>query len=127
MFNLNSLLALGLPAGPELIIIAGILVLLFGAKKIPDLMKGIGQGVSQLNVGLRQGKIQAERAIDEMQAQADADERTAAVAKREREMEAKEVKMKAEAAELPEEKKPVQKRKPAAKKKTTRRKTTSKS
>lgn len=32
---------------PELIIIAILLVLLFGAKKIPDLMKGLGSGIKE--------------------------------------------------------------------------------
>lgn len=32
---------------PELIIIALGLVLLFGAKKIPDLMKGLGSGIKE--------------------------------------------------------------------------------
>jgi sec-independent protein translocase protein TatA len=35
----------------ELIIIAIILVLLFGAKKIPDLAKGIGEAIRQLRKG----------------------------------------------------------------------------
>jgi len=36
---------MGMPSGTELLIIFGIIVLLFGAKKIPDLAKGIGQGI----------------------------------------------------------------------------------
>lgn len=32
---------------PEILIIAVVLVLLFGAKKIPDLMKGLGSGVKE--------------------------------------------------------------------------------
>lgn len=32
---------------PELIIILIIVVLLFGAKKVPDLMKGLGTGVKE--------------------------------------------------------------------------------
>lgn len=36
----------------EIIIIALILLLLFGGKKIPELMKGIGQGVKQFKKGL---------------------------------------------------------------------------
>lgn len=37
----------GLPGGPELIIILLIIVLLFGARKIPDLMKGLGSGIRE--------------------------------------------------------------------------------
>ena len=34
-----------MPSGSELLLIFGIVVLLFGAKKIPDLAKGIGKGI----------------------------------------------------------------------------------
>lgn len=34
-----------MPSGTELLLIFGIVILLFGAKKIPDLAKGIGQGI----------------------------------------------------------------------------------
>lgn len=34
-------------SGIELIIIAGIFLLLFGSKKIPDLAKGLGKGIAQ--------------------------------------------------------------------------------
>lgn len=36
-------------AGPDLLIIAFILVLLFGAKKLPELAKGLGQAVREFN------------------------------------------------------------------------------
>ena len=36
----------------EIIIIALIILLLFGGKKIPELMKGIGKGVSNFKKGL---------------------------------------------------------------------------
>jgi len=36
---------MGMPSGTELLLIFGIIVLLFGAKKIPDLAKGVGQGI----------------------------------------------------------------------------------
>ena len=36
---------MSMPSGMELLLIFGIIVLLFGAKKIPDLAKGIGQGI----------------------------------------------------------------------------------
>ena len=31
----------------EIILILAVVILLFGAKKIPDLMKGIGQGINE--------------------------------------------------------------------------------
>ena len=42
---MNTLNLLGPIGGPELIIIALIVLLLFGGKKIPELMKGLGKGV----------------------------------------------------------------------------------
>jgi sec-independent protein translocase protein TatA len=36
---------MGMPSGAELLLIFGIIVLLFGAKKIPDLAKGLGKGI----------------------------------------------------------------------------------
>jgi sec-independent protein translocase protein TatA len=36
---------MGIPSMPELIIILVIIILLFGAKKIPDLAKGLGSGI----------------------------------------------------------------------------------
>ena len=36
---------MGMPSMPELLIILAIVVLLFGAKKIPDLAKGVGKGI----------------------------------------------------------------------------------
>lgn len=41
---------------PEVILIVLALVLLFGAKKIPELMKGLGQGVKSFKDGMN-GKI----------------------------------------------------------------------
>lgn len=42
-----SLLILGMLGGQELIIIALILLLLFGGRKIPELMKGLGKGIKE--------------------------------------------------------------------------------
>jgi len=36
---------MGMPSMPELLVILAIIVLLFGAKKIPDLAKGLGKGI----------------------------------------------------------------------------------
>ena len=36
---------MGMPSMPELLVILAIVVLLFGAKKIPDLAKGVGKGI----------------------------------------------------------------------------------
>lgn len=36
---------MAMPSGSELLLIFGVVVLLFGSKKIPELAKGIGQGI----------------------------------------------------------------------------------
>ena len=36
-----------MPSGPELIIVLFIIVLLFGAKKLPELAKGLGKGIRE--------------------------------------------------------------------------------
>lgn len=38
---------LGVVGGWQVILILGIVVLIFGGKKIPELMKGLGQGVKE--------------------------------------------------------------------------------
>ena len=44
---------MGVPSMPELLIILAIVVLLFGAKKIPDLAKGIGKGIKSFKKEMR--------------------------------------------------------------------------
>lgn len=38
-----------MPGGPELILIAFVVLLLFGGKKLPELMKGLGKGIREFN------------------------------------------------------------------------------
>lgn len=40
----------------HLLLVIGVVVLLFGGKKIPELMRGVGQGVGELQKGLQEGK-----------------------------------------------------------------------
>lgn len=44
---LPLLLALSMPGGPELIFILVIVLLLFGAKKLPELARGLGQSLGE--------------------------------------------------------------------------------
>ncbi len=51
---MTNLLLLGfLPSGSEWIIIALVILLLFGGKKIPELMRGLGKGVKSFKDGER--------------------------------------------------------------------------
>ena len=45
---MNSLyITLGVVGTPEIILIIAVVVLLFGGKKIPELMKGLGGGIKE--------------------------------------------------------------------------------
>lgn len=48
----NLLLFMGLGTG-ELVVIALVVLLLFGGKKIPELMKGLGKGVKSFKEGMK--------------------------------------------------------------------------
>ena len=50
---MDQLLYLGKLGTGEIIIIAIIVLLLFGGKKIPELMKGIGKGVKNFKDGVK--------------------------------------------------------------------------
>ncbi len=45
---------MGMPSMPELLIILAIVVLLFGAKKIPELAKGLGSGIKNFKKAMRE-------------------------------------------------------------------------
>lgn len=51
MFNL-LLVPLGIIGTQEIIIIALVVLLLFGGKKIPELMRGMGKGVKSFKDGM---------------------------------------------------------------------------
>jgi sec-independent protein translocase protein TatA len=52
---MNMLMIIGAMPGPmEIVLILLIVVLLFGGKKIPELMKGIGKGVKDFKTGMNE-------------------------------------------------------------------------
>lgn len=62
MINLLNGYAIGLGTN-ELLIILGIAILLFGGAKIPQLMRGIGRGVGEMQEGLKEGKRKFEEGM----------------------------------------------------------------
>ncbi len=46
---MNNIFLFGLPGGGEWILILLAILLLFGGKKIPELMRGIGKGIKEFN------------------------------------------------------------------------------
>ena len=73
---MTNLLLLGfLPSGSEWIIIALVILLLFGGKKIPELMKGLGKGVKSFKEGVNEAKEEINKAKDDIDAPADKDKK----------------------------------------------------
>ena len=69
---MTNLLLLGfLPSGSEWIIIALVILLLFGGKKIPELMRGLGKGVMSFKDGVNEAIEEINKAKDEIDAPAD--------------------------------------------------------
>lgn len=46
---MNSFMLLSMPGGGEWVLIFVVVLLLFGGKKIPELMKGLGKGIREFN------------------------------------------------------------------------------
>ena len=63
--NLNAVFLIGMPGGSEWIFILLAVVLLFGGKKIPELMKGIGKGVRDFNDAKTSVKNEIEEGMKE--------------------------------------------------------------
>lgn len=51
---------------PELILIAGIVLLLFGGKKLPELMRGLGQGINEFKKAANDAKAPLKDAGDDV-------------------------------------------------------------
>ena len=54
--NLNSLYASFFGGGQEWLVVLLIVLLLFGGAKIPQLMRGVGKGMGELQKGLEEGR-----------------------------------------------------------------------
>ena len=61
---MNKLLFLGSIGWQEIVIIALVVLLLFGGKKIPELMRGIGSGVRSFKESLNDVKSEVERPLN---------------------------------------------------------------
>lgn len=48
----------------ELLLIAGVALLFFGGKKLPEMMRGLGQGVKQFKEGMKDVTVPIEESIN---------------------------------------------------------------
>lgn len=60
-------LALGMPGWPEMIFIALIVVLLFGAKKLPELARGLGQSLGEFKKARDEFEREVHKSTAELQ------------------------------------------------------------
>src|SRR5882724_1788434 len=63
--QLNPMLALFNLGSGEIILILAIVLILFGAKKLPELAKGLGQGIKEFKKATREVTEEISTAMDE--------------------------------------------------------------
>lgn len=51
---------LGMPGGYQIVIVLVVVLLLFGGKKIPELMKGLGSGIKEFKDATKEDEKQEE-------------------------------------------------------------------
>jgi sec-independent protein translocase protein TatA len=56
LFAEFSIFLFAMPGMQELLLIAFILLFLFGGSKIPELLKGLGKGISEFKKGVKEDK-----------------------------------------------------------------------
>lgn len=73
---MENLILFGMPTGSEWIIILVIVLLLFGGRKIPELMKGLGKGVKMFKDGVNEAKAEIDDAAKELEKKDAEDKKT---------------------------------------------------
>ncbi|MDP6892647.1 MAG: twin-arginine translocase TatA/TatE family subunit [Verrucomicrobiota bacterium] len=53
------------PGLPEIILVLGVILIFFGAKKLPELAKGMGQGIKEFKKATKGVNDELERAMDD--------------------------------------------------------------
>ena len=65
MLVANSLLMISMPGGSEWILIIRVVLLMFGGKKIPELMRGMGRGIREFQDAKNNVKQEIEEGMKE--------------------------------------------------------------
>ena len=63
--NINVMFGLFNLGGGEIILILALVLILFGAKKLPELAKGLGQGIKEFKKATREVTDEVSQAMDE--------------------------------------------------------------
>ncbi len=62
---------MGIPGGWELVLIVGVVLLLFGGKKIPELAKGLGKGIKDFKQAVNEDDEPVVEKTKEIEAKAE--------------------------------------------------------
>jgi len=61
---MNTVLAFGMPGGWELIVIILFVIIFFGAKKIPEIARGMGRGIREFKDATKEIKNEIDTASE---------------------------------------------------------------
>lgn len=69
--NVNTIFLLSMPGGSEWILIILVVLLMFGGRKIPELMRGVGRGIREFQDAKTSVKNEIEEGIKEKEIKQD--------------------------------------------------------
>ena len=61
---MDNVILLSMPGGPELLVIFLIVLLLFGAKRIPEVAQNLGKGIREFKKSMREVQSEIDTAVD---------------------------------------------------------------
>ena len=73
--SVKELVFAAMPGGWEMVVIALVILLLFGAKKLPELARGLGQGIKEFKGAVNGAKDELKEAQDAMESEGNAEDK----------------------------------------------------
>ena len=71
----KELVFAAMPGGWEMVVIALVILLLFGAKKLPELARGLGQGIKEFKGAVDGAKDEVKDAQDAMESEGNTEDK----------------------------------------------------
>ena len=71
----KELVFAAMPGGWEMVVIALVILLLFGAKKLPELARGLGQGIKEFKGAIDGAKDELKDAQDAMESEGNTEDK----------------------------------------------------